>query len=228
MASKIIEIILKVVFNTGSALLDPISQSLQKFGDKIGGELFLPKPQTGKSFYEDSDKPCIPSGLAFYSTSIASSYNHLVETGGARKLKRDCPLQLYIEEEVDTLYGDDREQPTCWCYPENHLHVFRLPFIYFLIDGVEKGNRHQDIIEILRTLKNHKIYTHSTKKNRGRKNLADKLIELSRKEFKDDETLRSVSTLFQINYLHKEIFHLREVFRVTDKRLRNRFKVSKS
>ena len=196
MASKIIEIILKVVFNTGSALLDPISQSLQKFGDKIGGELFLPKPQTGKSFYEDSDEPSIPNGLAFYSTTIASSYNHLEETEGTKKLKRDCPLKHYIEEEVDTLYGDEREQPTCWCCPENHLHVFRLPFIYFLIDGVEKGNRHQDIIEILRTLKNHKIYTYSTNKNRDRKNLAEKLIKLSRKKFKDDETLRSVSTLF--------------------------------
>jgi len=196
MASKIIEIILKVVFNTGSAQLDPISQSLQKFGEKIGGELFLPNPQTSKSFYGDSDEPSIPNGLAFYSTTIASSYNHLAETEGARKLKRDCPLQLYIEEEVDTLYGVEREQPTCWCCPENHLHVFRLPFIYFLIDGVEKGNRHQDIIEILRTLKNHKIYTYSTNKNQDRKNLADKLIKLSRKKFKDDETLRSVSTLF--------------------------------
>ena len=201
MASKIIdEIILKVVFNTGSVLLDPISQSLQKFGDKIGGELFLPKPQTGKSFYEDpllnGDKPSIPSGLAFYSTTIASTYDYLGETEGTKLPKRDCPLSHYIEEEVDTLYGDEREQPTCWCYPENHLHVFRLPFIYFLIDGVEKGNRHQDIIEILRTLKNHKIYTHSTNKNRERRNLADKLIELSRKKFKDGETLRSVSTLF--------------------------------
>ena len=42
MASKIIEIILKVVFNTGSVLLDPISQSLQKFGDKIVSTHFQP------------------------------------------------------------------------------------------------------------------------------------------------------------------------------------------
>ena len=104
--------LLKVVFNSGSALLDPISQSLQKFGDQIGGELFLPNPQTSKSFYKDGDEsPSIPNGLAFYSTTIASSYNHLAETEGTKKLKRDCPLKLYIEEDVDTLYGEEREQP---------------------------------------------------------------------------------------------------------------------
>ena len=171
--------------------MDPISQSLQKFGSQIGGQLFLPKPQTEKSFYATSnDEPSIPNGLAFYSTTVASSYNGLERT---QFLTKDCPLQLYIEDEVETLSDVEREQPTCWCYPDNHLHVFRLPFIYFLIDGSDKQDRHQDVIEILRTLKNNKIYTHSTNTKGDRKNLADKLIGLSRKKFTDEETLRLVS-----------------------------------
>ena len=58
---------------------------------------------------------------------------------------------------------------------------------------MNKQERHQDVIEILRTLKNHKIYTHSTNKNADKKNLADKLVELSRGRFKDEKTLRLVS-----------------------------------
>ena len=167
--------------------MDPISQSLQKFGSQIGGQLFLPKPQTEKSFYEKSDdEPSIPNSLAFYSTTVASSYNGLERD---RFLTNNCPLRLYIEDEVKTLSSVEREQPTCCCYPDNHLHVFRLPFIYFLIDGSD-----QQIIEILRTLKNNKIYTHSTNMNGDRKNLADKLIRLSQQTFKDEENLRLVSS----------------------------------
>ena len=179
----------KVIFNSGSAILDPISQAMQKFGNSIGAELFLPK-QSGKYFYEDD--PSIPNGLPFYSTTIASSYDTLEQTE-IINTKKDCPLRQYIEETVDSLHDDEREQPTCSCCPENHLHVFRLPFIYFLIDGVNKNDGHHDVIEILRTLKKHKIYTHSTNKNRGKRNLADKLIELSEKDFDGEETLRLVS-----------------------------------
>ena len=185
----------KVIFNSGSALLDPISQSLKKFGNQIGGQLFLTKPQSGQHFYErENSDPSIPNGLAFYSTTVASSYNYLERTIP----ENDCPLRLYIDEEIEFLSSIDREQPTCYCHPDNHLHVFRLPFVYFLIDGMNKQERHQDVIEILRTLKNHRIYTHSTNKNKDKKNLADKLIELSRRKFEDEETLRLVSNVYHV------------------------------
>ena len=185
----------KVIFNSGSALLDPISQSLKKFGDQIGGQLFLPKPQSGKHFYERDEEPSIPNSLAFYSTTVASSYNYLERT---ECLTNYCPVRFYIDEEVETLSSVEREQPTCFCHPDNHLHVFRLPFIYFLIDGMNKQERHQDVIEILRTLKNHKIYTHSRNKNKDKRNLADKLIDLSRRKFKDEKTLRLVSNVYHV------------------------------
>ena len=162
---------------------DPISKSLEKFGNQIGGELFLPKHQTGKYFACSN----IPTGLAFYSTTVASSYNYLKLLAA-----NECLLELYINQALNTLNGDKRSQPKCECDPENHLHIFRLPFVYFLIDG--KQNR--DIIEILRTLQNQKIYTYSTNPkdlddmNLDEMNLADKLIKLSQREFKDEETLR--------------------------------------
>ena len=56
-----------------------------------------------------------------------------------------------------------------------------------MIDGLD-----QQIIEILRILKNQKIYIHSTNKNQDKMNLADKLIKLSKQDFEDDDTLRSV------------------------------------
>ena len=180
-----------MIFNSGSALPDPISQSLHRFGNSIGGELFLPKFQTGKNFYETDDNKTIPNGLSFYSTTMASSYHYLDERTG-NYIKKNCPLRLYIEETADTLHDDEREQPSCSCCPENHLHVFRLPFIYFLIDGIEKQGRHQDIIEILRTLKNHKIYTHSTNTDPSKMNLADKLMKLSQQNFDGEENLRLV------------------------------------
>ena len=180
-----------MIFNAGSALPDPISQSLYRFGNSVGGELFLPKFQTGKYFYGNDDNKTIPNGLAFYSTAMASSYHYLDERTGT-SVKKNCPLRLYIEETADTLHDNEREQPSCSCCPENHLHVFRLPFIYFLIDGIEKQGRHQEIIEVLRTLKNHKIYTNSTNKDPSKMNLADKLIKLSQQNFDDEKTLRLV------------------------------------
>ena len=67
---------------------------------------------------------------------------------------------------------------------------------------MNKRERHQDVIEILRTLKNHKIYTHSTNKNKEKKNLADKLIEIRRKfdgkKFNGEKALRLVSI---VNYI---------------------------
>ena len=63
---------------------------------------------------------------------------------------------------------------------------------------MNKQERHQDVIEILRTLKNHKIYTHSTNKNKDKRNLADKLIDLSRRKFKDEKTLRLVSNVYHV------------------------------
>ena len=166
---------------------------MQKFGNTIGGQLFLPKPQGGKYFYENDPNGynLIPGGLAFYSTAVASLYHDLGERRGSFA-KEDCPLRLYIEETVDTLHDDEREQPSCSCCPENHLHIFRLPFMYFMIDGIEKQGRHQDIIEILRTLKSHKIYAHSTNTDSSKLNLADKLIKLSQQNFQDEETLRQV------------------------------------
>ena len=158
----------------------------------------MPKPQTGKYFYENDHNPyediIIPNGLAFYSTTVASVYHDLDKRRGSFT-EKNCPLRLYIEETVDTLHDDEREQPSCSCCSENHLHVFRLPFVYFLIDGMEKQDRHQDIIEILRTLKTHKIYTYSTNTDPSKMNLADKLIKLSQKHFLDGETLRQVLNL---------------------------------
>ena len=162
---------------------DPISDSLQKFGNQIGGELFLPKQQNGKYF---DDEHFFPIGLAFYSTTVASSYDYLDKKDFGFAADR-CPLKLYIDQVVNTLHGDERKQPRCKCDPENHLHIFRLPMTYFLIDGLD-----QQIIEILRTLKKQKIYVHSTKKYQDKMNLADKLIKLSQQKFKDEETLRSV------------------------------------
>ena len=180
---------------------DPISDSLQKFGNQIGGEVFLPKHQNGKHF----DDGYFPIGLSFYSTTVASSYNYL-DKDEPKRDTNECPLGLYIDRVVNTLDGDKRLQPTCECDPENHLHIFRLPMTYFLIDGLD-----QQIIEILRTIKNQKIYIHSTNKKRMRMedemdedeieedeiyldemNLADKLIKLSQRDFEDEDTLRSV------------------------------------
>ena len=184
----------KVIYNSGSTTFDPISDSLQKFGNQIGGELFLSKHQNGHYFCRISD---FPNGLAFYSTTVASSYDYLGKY--ERKCPaNECPLKLYIDQVVNksdqrvTLHGDKREQPKCECDPENHLHIFRFPFIYFLIDGHDK--QYQEIIEIilLISLKDQKIYTHSTNKNKDKMNLADKLIKLSQQEFKDEKTLRSV------------------------------------
>ena len=162
---------------------DPISDSLQKFGNQIGGELFLPKQQNGKYFDDDI---FYPTGLAFYSTTVASSYDYLYKRQ-PECAANECPLKLYIDQVVNTLHGDKRLQPKCKCDPENHLHIFRLPMTYFLIDGLD-----QQIIEILRTLKNQKIYTYSTNNNPDKINLADKLIKLSQQDFEDEDTLRSV------------------------------------
>ena len=158
---------------------DPISDSLQKFGNKIGGEVFLPKHHNGKYFNTN--------GLAFYSTTVASSYNYLRKKEEPQCAANKCPLKLYIDQVVNTLHGDERKQPRCKCDPENHLHIFRLPMIYILIDGLD-----QQIIEILRTLQKQKIYIHSTNKNSDKMNLADKLIKLSQQHFEDEKTLRSV------------------------------------
>ena len=177
----------KVIFNSGSTILDSTSQSLQKFGNQIGSELFFTNPRTGKSF-QNIER--IPNGLKFYSTTLASSYNNIDRR---RAHNNQCPLQMYIDEDVNTMHEDERDQPYCSCDPENHLHVFRLPFIYFLIDGNDKQGRHREIIEILRTIQKNKIYTHSTNKNKNKMNLADKLIKLSRQEFEKEETLRLVS-----------------------------------
>ena len=162
---------------------DQISDSLQKFGNQNGAELFLSKHQNKKYF----DSGRFPNGLSFYSTTVASSYDYL-DKDEPKLAPNECPLKLYIDQEVNTLHGDQRGQPMCECDPENHIHIFRLPFFYFLIDG--KQNR--DIIEILRTLQKQKIYTHSTNTNPNEMNLADKLIKLSQREFKDEETLRKV------------------------------------
>ena len=162
---------------------DQISDSLQKFGNQIGAEVFLPKHQNGKYF----DHYKFPTGLSFYSTTVASSYDYL-DTDEHKLAPNECPLKLYIVQVVNTLHGDERKQPRCKCDPENHHHIFRLPITYFFIDGLD-----QQIIEILRTLKKQKIFTHSTNKNPTDKmNLADKLIKLSQQKFKDKETLRSV------------------------------------
>ena len=150
---------------------------MQKFGNQIGGELFLPK-QNGKYFTE--------YGLSFYSTTVTSSYDYL-RKDEPTCAPNECPLKLYIDQVVNTLHGDEREQPICKCDPENHLHIFRLPMTYFLIDGLD-----QQIIEILRTLKKQKIYIHSTNKNQDKMNLADKLIKLSQQDFENEDTLRSV------------------------------------
>ena len=162
---------------------DPISDSLQKFGNQIGGELFLPKQQNGKYFDNNN---WFPNGLAFYSTTVASSYDYL-RKDEPTCAPNECPLKLYIDQVVNTLHGDERKQPRCDCDPENHLHIFRLPMTYFLIDGLD-----QQIIEILRTLRKQKIYIHSTNKNQEKMNLAEKLIKLSQQDFKDEDTLRSV------------------------------------
>ena len=179
---KLLKIPEKVIYNSGSTISDPISESFEKFGNQIGGELFLQKHQNGKYFAMKA-----PIGLAFYSTTVASSYNYW-DKFPPFCAANECPLKLYIDQEVNTLHGDQRGQPMCECDPENHIHIFRLPFFYFLIDG--KQNR--DIIEILRTLKKHKIYTHSTNTNPNEMNLADKLIKLSQRNFEDEDTLRSV------------------------------------
>ena len=155
---------------------------MQKFGNQIGAEVFLSKHQNGK-YFTDSD---FPNGLSFYSTTVASSYDYL-DKDEHKLAPNECPLKLYIDQEVNTLHGDKREQPRCECDPENHLHIFRLPITYFFIDGSD-----QQIIEILRTLKKQKIFTHSTNKNPDKMNLADKLIKLSQREFNDEDTLRSV------------------------------------
>ena len=161
---------------------DPISDSLQKFGNQIGGELFLPKQQNGKYFTHYD----FPNGLAFYSTTVASSYDYL-DKDEHKLAPNECPLKLYIDQEVNTLHGDGRKQQECKCDPENHLHIFRLPMTYFLIDGLD-----QQIIEILRTLKKQKIYVHSTNKNQDKMNLVDKLIKLSQQNFEEGDTLRAV------------------------------------
>ena len=155
---------------------------MQKFGNRIGAELFLSKHQNGK-YFTDSD---FPNGLSFYSTTVASSYDYL-DKDEHKLAPNECPLKLYIDQVVNTLHGDERKQPKCICDPKNHLHIFRLPMIYFLIDGLD-----QQIIEILRTLKKQKIYTHSTNNNPDKMNLADKLIKLSKRKFKKEETLRLV------------------------------------
>ena len=179
---NLIKIPEKVIYNSGSTISDPISDSLQKFGNQIGGELFLPKHQNGKYF----DDNRFPNGLAFYSTTVASSYNYLYKRE-PEYAANECPLKLYIDQVVNTLHGDKRDQPPCRCDPENHLHIFRLPMIYFLIDGLD-----QQIIEILRTLNKQKVYIYSTNKNQDKMNLADKLIKLSQQKFKDEKFLRSV------------------------------------
>ena len=163
---------------------DPIADSLQKFGNQIGGEVFLSKHHNRK-YFDDYD---FPSGLAFYSTTVASSYNYLRKCQ-PKLSANECPLGLYIINQIDYINCDEspRLQPRCECDPENHLHIFRLPMTYFLIDGLD-----QQIIEILRTLKKQKIYIHSTNKNQNKMNLADKLIKLSQQDFEDEETLRSV------------------------------------
>ena len=179
---NLIKIPEKVIYNSGSTISDPISDSLKKFGNQIGGELFLPEDQNGK-YLTGSD---YPNGLAFYSTTVASSYNYL-RKDKPKCAANKCPLKLYIDQVVNTLHGDKRDQPECKCDPENHLHIFRLPMTYFLIDGLN-----QQIIEILRTLKKQKVYIHSTNKNQDKMNLADKLIKLSQQKFKDEKYLRSV------------------------------------
>ena len=177
---KLIKIPEKVIYNSGSTASDPISDSLQKFGNQIGGEIFLEKHQNG-TYFDEYD---FPTGLKFYSTTVASSYDYL-EKDETTCAPNDCPLGLYIDQIVNTLDGDERLQPICFCDPKNHLHIFRLPMTYFLIDGLD-----QQIIEILRTLEKQKIYTYST--NPNKMNLADKLIKLSQQKFNDEETLRSV------------------------------------
>ena len=180
---KLIKIPEKVIYNSGSTASDPISDSLQKFGNQIGGEIFLEKHQNGTYFDDEYD---FPTDLAFYSTTVASSYNYLRKCQ-PEPAPNDCPLGLYIDQIVNTLDGDERLQPICECDPKNHLHIFRLPMTYFLIDGLD-----QQIIEILRTLKKQKIYIHSTNKNQDKMNLADKLIKLSQQDFENEDTLRSV------------------------------------
>ena len=162
---------------------DPISESLQTLGNQIGAEVFLPKQQNGNYFDENYK---FPNGLSFYSTTVASSYDYLPKFQ-SRRAANECPLKLYIDQVVNTLDGDKRLQPQCQCDPKNHLHIFRLPITYFLIDGLD-----QQILEILRTLQKQKIYTYSTNENPDKMNLADKLIKLSLRKFKYEETLRSV------------------------------------
>ena len=164
---------------------DQISDSLQKFGNQIDAEVFLPKQQNGK-YFTDRD---FPNDLAFYSTTIASSYDYWEKDMWDEPTcaPNECPLKLYIDQVVNTLHGDERYQPRCNCDPKNHLHIFRLPMTYFLTDGLD-----QQIIEILRTLKKQKIYVHSTKKNQDKINLAEKLIKLSQQDFEEKDTLRSV------------------------------------
>ena len=127
---------------------DQISDSLQQFGNQIGGEVFLPKHQNGKYFTARD----FPNGLSFYSTTVASSYDYLRNYSPDRDAN-ECPLKLYIDQVVNTLNWDERMQPKCECDPKNHLHIFRLPMTYFLIDGLD-----QQIIEILRTIKQQKIF----------------------------------------------------------------------
>ena len=162
----------------------------------------MSRPQKGKNFKR---------GLKFYSTLVAARYTTLERTQNEEETVPQCQLNLYIEENAATLINDKREQPTCLCCPENHLHVFRLPLMYFLIDDYAsyirpdiRNDRSGELLDIFNTLEKNKIYIYSTnnyKKEIGldEMNLADKLIKLSEKDFDGQEFLRLVLRFMIVN-----------------------------
>ena len=129
-----------------------------------------------------------------YSTCVATRYSTLDE----EKTVSHCHLNHYIDKIAAGSIDDDRDQPTCSCCPENHLHVFRLPFMYFLIDDYATNrDQSEKMFDILNALKQNKIYIYSTNNNKknmslDEMNLADKLIKLSKKDFDGQEFLRLV------------------------------------
>ena len=150
----------------------------------------------GKYFYWDK--------IHLYSTVVATRYNTLKRTQNDDITVSDCHLNQYIDKIAAASIDDDRNQPTCSCCPENHLHVFRLPFMYFLIDDYaaydrwdDRRDRSEELFDILHTLKQTKIFIYSTNNDKkeidmAEMNLADKLIKLSEKNFDGQEFLRLV------------------------------------
>ena len=145
----------------------------------------MSQPHKGKYFFYDEKLPNCWNSTYLYSTCVATRYNTLDE----EITVSDCHLNQYIDKISAASIDDDRDQPTCSCCPENHLHVFRLPFMYFLIDdyAMKYRDRSDELFDILHTLKQNKIFIYSTNNNKNEMNLADKLIKLSKEDFEGQE-----------------------------------------